>query len=54
MAPLAIEFLLLFVVGPALFAWARPRISPLPVLWAVLAYCLVTTLRSPRFDRARL
>jgi membrane protease YdiL (CAAX protease family) len=53
-ARLAIEFLLLFFVGPALFALARPRISPIPVLWAVMAYCLVTMLRDPKFDRSRL
>jgi hypothetical protein len=53
-APLVIEFLLLFFVGPALFALARPRISPIPVLWAVTAYCLVTMLRDPKFDRERL
>ena len=54
MALLAIEFLLLFFVGPALFALAQPRISPIPVLWAGMAYCLVTMLRDPRFDRSRL
>jgi hypothetical protein len=51
---LAIEFLLLFLVGPALFALARPRISPIPILWAGMAYCLVTMLRDPKFDRSRL
>jgi membrane protease YdiL (CAAX protease family) len=53
-ALLAIEFFLLFFVGPALFALTRPRISPIPVLWAVMAYCLVTMSRDPRFDRSRL
>ena len=52
--PLVIEFLLLFFVGPALFVLLRPRISPIPVLWAVMAYCLVAMLRDPKFDRARL
>jgi hypothetical protein len=52
--PLAIEFLLLFFVGPALFVLARPRISPIPLLWALMAYCLVRMLRDPKFDRARL
>jgi len=53
-APLAIEFLLLFFIGPALFVLARPRISPIPVLWAMAAYCLLILMRDPRFDRARL
>jgi uncharacterized protein len=53
-AQLVIEFILLFFAGPALFVLARPRISPIPVLWAVMAYCLVTMLRNPRFDRTRL
>ena len=54
MAALAIEFLLLFVAGPALFVLLRPRISPIPVLWVVMAYCLAVMLRDPKFDRARL
>jgi hypothetical protein len=53
-AALAIEFTLLFFAGPALYYVARPRFSPIPVLWAVMAYCLVTVLRDPKFDRTRL
>jgi uncharacterized protein len=53
-AALAIEFFLLFFVGPALFVLARPRISPIPFLWVVMAYCLVVLLRDPRFDRVHL
>lgn len=51
---LAIEFLFLFFIGPALFVLARPRISPIPILWAVTAYCLTIMLRDPKFDRTRL
>jgi hypothetical protein len=43
-----------FLVGPARFALARPRISPIPALWALAAYCLVILLREPNFDRGRL
>jgi hypothetical protein len=52
--PLSIEFVLLFFVGPTLFVLARPRISPIPLSWLIMAYCLVVMLRDPRFDRARL
>jgi hypothetical protein len=53
-ALLAIEFLFLFFLGTPLFVLAWPRISPIPALWAVTAYCLVTMLRDPNFDRTRL
>lgn len=48
------EFLLLFIAAPALFAWTRHRIPALPALWAVMAWCLFVLMRDPRFDRARL
>jgi uncharacterized protein len=51
MAPLVIEFLLLFFAGPAVFAYTRHRIPAIPALWAVTAYCLFVLLRDPNFDR---
>ena len=40
MAALWIEFILLFVVAPALFAFTRHRIPAIPMLWIVSGYCL--------------
>jgi uncharacterized protein len=54
MALLAIEFLLLFFIGPAVFAYTRHRIPAIPALWAVTAYCLFLLLHDPHFDRRRL
>lgn len=54
MAPLAAEFLLLFFVGPAVFAYTRHRIPAIPALWAVTAYSLFLLLHDPQFDRRRL
>lgn len=53
-AVLAIEFLLLFFVGPTAFVYTRHRIPAIPALWAVLAYCLFVLLRDPSFYRGRL
>jgi membrane protease YdiL (CAAX protease family) len=54
MALLTIEFLLLFFIGPAVFAYTRHRIPAIPALWAVTAYCLFLLLHDPQFDRGRL
>lgn len=54
MALLTIEFLLLFFIGPAVFAYTRHRIPAIPTLWAVTAYCLFLLLQDPQFDRRRL
>jgi hypothetical protein len=54
MTVLAVEFPLLFLAGPTLFAYTRHRIPPIPALWAVMGYCLLVMLRDPRFDRRRL
>ena len=54
MALRAIEFLLLFFAGPALFAYARHRIPAIPALWVLTAGCLSVLLRDPGFDRGRL
>jgi hypothetical protein len=51
---LAVEYSLLFILGPALLALMPLRISPIPVLWGLMAYCLVTLFRAPKFNRARL
>jgi hypothetical protein len=53
-ALLAIEFLLLFFVGPLVFAYTRHRIPAIPALWAVMTYCLFLLLHDPQFDRRRL
>lgn len=41
----AVESLLLFVIGPTLFAFTRRRIPAIPALWALMAYCLFILLR---------
>jgi len=53
-AALAIEFFLLFFVGPAIFVWTRLRIPPIPVLWALMGYCLVVLLRDSKSNRMHL
>lgn len=50
---LASEFLLLFFVGPTLFAYTRHRIPAIPALWALMGYCVFIMLRDPRFDGKR-
>jgi membrane protease YdiL (CAAX protease family) len=50
----AVEFLLLFVIGPALFAFTRHRIPAIPALWVLTAWCLLILLRDPSFDRVTL
>jgi membrane protease YdiL (CAAX protease family) len=50
----AVEFLLLFLIGPTVFAYTRHRIPAIPALWALMAYCLFILLRDPGFDRASL
>jgi hypothetical protein len=52
--PRALEFVILFVVFPALFAFTRHRLPALPALWAIAALCLVILLRDPTVDRHRL
>jgi membrane protease YdiL (CAAX protease family) len=54
MAGLAIEFVLLFVAGPTLFAFTRHRVPPIPALWVAAGYCIVVLLRNPKFEQARL
>ncbi len=50
----AVEFLLLFFIGPTLFAYTRHRIPAIPMLWALMAYCLFVLLRDPSFNRGSL
>jgi membrane protease YdiL (CAAX protease family) len=50
----AIEFFLLFLAGPALFAYTRHRIPAIPALWAWTAWCLYALLRDPHFERRDL
>ena len=54
MAIHVIEFLLLFFIGPTLFAYTRHRIPAIPALWGLTAYCLIVLLRDPGFDREHL
>lgn len=54
MALHAVEFLLLFLIGPTLFAYTRHRIPAIPVLWVLTAYCLFILLRDPAFHRGSL
>jgi len=49
-----IEFLLLFFIGPAIFAYTRHRIPAIPALWAATVYCLFLLFRDPQFDGRRL
>lgn len=52
---LATEFLLLFLGLPLVLGLRLVRHAPpMPILWAVAAYCLVALLRDPTFDRNRL
>src|SRR5580693_4818382 len=50
----AVEFLLLFLIGPTLFAYTCHRIPAIPMLWVLMAYCLFILLRDPGFDRKSL
>jgi membrane protease YdiL (CAAX protease family) len=50
----AVEFLLLFFIGPTIFAYTRHRVPAIPMLWALMAYCLFVLLRDPGFDRRSL
>jgi membrane protease YdiL (CAAX protease family) len=47
----AVEFLLMFFIGPTVFAYTRHRIPAIPMLWVLMAYCLFVLLRDPKFDR---
>jgi membrane protease YdiL (CAAX protease family) len=49
-----LEFATLFLIVPAVFAFTRHRIPPIPALWVLMAYCLVILLRDPAFDRQQL
>lgn len=52
---LASELLLLFVALPLALGLRLIRhVPPMPILWAVAAYCLVALLRDPTFDRRQL
>jgi membrane protease YdiL (CAAX protease family) len=50
----ALEFVLLFIAGPAAFTYTRHRIPAIPALWALTACCLFVLLHDPDFDRTRL
>jgi hypothetical protein len=50
----AVEFALLFFIGPTLFAYMRHRIPAIPVLWALMVYCLFILLHDPGFDQGSL
>ena len=54
MLPRAIEFLLLFLVLPAVFAFTRHRVPVIPALWLLAGFCLWALLRDPGFDRSML
>ncbi len=49
-----VEFVLLFVAGPTLFAFTRHRLPAIPMLWGLTGYCLFVLLRDPGFDRNSL
>jgi membrane protease YdiL (CAAX protease family) len=50
----AIEFLVLFIAAPTLFAFGRHRIPAIPALWVAASYCLYILLHDPGFDRRHL
>ncbi|HEY3744480.1 MAG TPA: CPBP family glutamic-type intramembrane protease [Bryobacteraceae bacterium] len=54
MIGLAIEFLLLFFAGPALFTFTRHRIHAILALWGMTAYCLYILSRDPGYDWSRI
>ncbi|RMF71026.1 MAG: CPBP family intramembrane metalloprotease [Acidobacteria bacterium] len=51
---LVAELGLIFFGLPALYAWLRPPMHVLAVLWVVTGCCLVSLLFDPTFDRRRL
>ncbi len=53
-AALIIEFLLLFVAGPAAYRFSPTRIPALPLLWIASGYAWWRLIRDPHFDRTRL
>ena len=53
MTGLALEFVLLFIVLPTLFAYTRHKLAALPGLWALTLYCLWVLLRDSRFPVTR-
>ena len=54
LSQLAIEFVVLFVLLPALFALRPFPIPALPILWLVTAYCYWVRRRQPQFGAADL
>ncbi len=54
MAAHAVEYLLLFLIGPTAFRYTRHRLPAIPMLWVVMGYCLFILLRDPHFDRGEL
>lgn len=54
MAAHAIEYVLLFIAAPAVFAYTRHRIPAIPALWVWMAWCLYVLLHDPGFDRRHL
>lgn len=48
---LAVEYALLFVVLPVLWAVGRPALPLLPTLWVLALACLLFLLADPVFDR---
>jgi membrane protease YdiL (CAAX protease family) len=53
-AALTLEFLLIFVACPLAFRLLPAGTLPLPMLWAIAAYCLWILRRDAGFDRRRL
>jgi membrane protease YdiL (CAAX protease family) len=49
-----IEFVVIFLVLPAVFGFTRHRIPAIPALWLLSAYCLTVLLRDRGFSRAQL
>jgi membrane protease YdiL (CAAX protease family) len=54
LAPRAIEFVLLFFGGPAVFAYTRHKIPAIPTVWGWMSWCLYILLNDPNFDRSHL
>jgi hypothetical protein len=52
--PHLIEFIAIFIAGPAIFGYTRHRIPAIPTLWLWMAACLWFLLSDPGFDRTRL
>src|SRR5262245_13459255 len=51
---IAVEFLVVYVLLPAAFAYLPHGLPAMPVLWLVAIYCFARLMKDRRFDRRKL